>query len=162
VVLGRHRADVVTPNGIVVEFQNAALPAGQVAAREDFYGPMVWVVNAVEAFNDGRLSLRDKDGCQTFRCKQPRKWITLCQRRVVLDLGGGRMLRVKKIHAESKFAGWGYRLTVAEFRGWLLGASEVDGLRAVERGVAGVARPVSKPKPVPVDAVYDGSDCPVR
>lgn len=40
-----HRADVITPTGIVVEIQNSPMPDGERRSREAFYGNMVWVVN---------------------------------------------------------------------------------------------------------------------
>jgi competence protein CoiA len=40
-----HRADVVTPTGIVVEIQNSPISDTERKSREAFYGNMVWVVN---------------------------------------------------------------------------------------------------------------------
>jgi competence protein CoiA len=41
----RHIADVKTPAGTVLEFQNSAMPSLELAAREGFYGNMLWIVN---------------------------------------------------------------------------------------------------------------------
>jgi len=43
-----HRADVKTKEGIVLEFQNSSISYSDIAEREDFYGNMLWVVNAEE------------------------------------------------------------------------------------------------------------------
>lgn len=44
-VIGRHRADVKTPKG-VIEFQASCISASDIQERENFYGRMVWVVKA--------------------------------------------------------------------------------------------------------------------
>lgn len=42
----KHIADVRTPNGMVVEFQNSPMAPEELRSREQFYGKMLWVVNA--------------------------------------------------------------------------------------------------------------------
>lgn len=58
----KHIADVKTDSGMVIEFQHSFLKAEERAAREQFYGKMVWVV-------DGRRRKRDAD--QLLRCIGP-------------------------------------------------------------------------------------------
>lgn len=41
-----HRADVKTKEGIVLEFQNSSISYSDIEKREEFYGNMLWVVNA--------------------------------------------------------------------------------------------------------------------
>jgi competence protein CoiA len=41
----KHIADVKTPSGTVLEFQNSAMPPQELHAREQFYGSMLWIVN---------------------------------------------------------------------------------------------------------------------
>jgi competence CoiA-like predicted nuclease len=41
-----HRADVMTSSGLVVEFQNSFISAGEIRERERFYQKMIWVINA--------------------------------------------------------------------------------------------------------------------
>jgi hypothetical protein len=43
VVMSNHRADVVLPGGTVVELQSRYLGAADIAAREAFYGDMIWL-----------------------------------------------------------------------------------------------------------------------
>lgn len=45
VTIDIHRADISTPHGII-EFQNSPLSAEEIRTREEFYGRMIWVVNA--------------------------------------------------------------------------------------------------------------------
>jgi hypothetical protein len=47
-----HRADVRTPHGLVIEFQYSHLDPLERAAREHFYGNMVWVVNGTRLKRD--------------------------------------------------------------------------------------------------------------
>jgi competence protein CoiA len=41
----KHVADVRTPSGMVLEFQNSTMPPEELHAREKFYGKMLWIVN---------------------------------------------------------------------------------------------------------------------
>jgi len=53
-VIGDHRADVLTPKG-VIEFQKSTISTKTICEREQFYGRMVWVVDA-SGFNLERSS----------------------------------------------------------------------------------------------------------
>lgn len=44
----KHIADVQTPNGVVIEFQNSPISTSTIKIREAFYKNMIWVVNANE------------------------------------------------------------------------------------------------------------------
>lgn len=48
----RHRADVKTETGLVLEFQYSALSEAERASREEFYTRMVWVVHANRRLRD--------------------------------------------------------------------------------------------------------------
>jgi competence protein CoiA len=48
----RHVADVMTENGLVIEFQHSHLPSQERAAREGFYRNMLWVVDGMRLKND--------------------------------------------------------------------------------------------------------------
>lgn len=41
-----HIADVKTPKGVVLEFQNSPMDLQEMRSRESFYRNMVWIVNA--------------------------------------------------------------------------------------------------------------------
>lgn len=45
VAMGPHRADIRNASGLVVELQNSIISATDIAARESFYGRMVWLIN---------------------------------------------------------------------------------------------------------------------
>jgi len=55
VVIGKHRADIKTPHG-VVEFQASSIGSTEVKERENFYGKMIWVVKADMFDLEARLS----------------------------------------------------------------------------------------------------------
>jgi len=55
VTIGKHRADVKTPSG-VIELQNSSLSSGAIHKREEFYGRMLWIVNA-EKFKDNLIPI---------------------------------------------------------------------------------------------------------
>lgn len=117
VVMGSHRADIVTPSGMVVELQRKALSHAEVAEREEFYGRMIWIVDSVdpatkyaeyrkahqeawaivqsgacglESLPDepkSGLDLRSKGSHYTFRWKHPRKWVSYPAKPTYLDCG---------------------------------------------------------------------------
>jgi hypothetical protein len=47
-----HIADVRTPAGLVIEFQRSTITSEEVAARQAFYGRMIWVVDGCRGFAD--------------------------------------------------------------------------------------------------------------
>lgn len=78
-----HRADIVTPDGWVVELQTTFLPADTIAARERFYGQrMVWLYRAEPWL--GRLHF----GKRGFWWKHGAKSMATHQRPVYWDTGG--------------------------------------------------------------------------
>jgi competence protein CoiA len=127
IVMGNHRADIRTHDGTVVELQHSSISVVEIREREDFYGRMVWIFDATDAVGDNRLNVRRRtgQGYVTFRWKHPRKTLGACRRPVLLDLGGGRLLRVKKIHLASPCGGWGMLTTHADIRSWMNAGSRV-------------------------------------
>lgn len=43
-----HRADVKTPSGVTLEFQNSPIGVEEIASRNNFYKKIVWVVNGLK------------------------------------------------------------------------------------------------------------------
>lgn len=120
VVLGRHRADILTPTGTVVELQHSSIPTEQIIAREEFYGHrMIWIFDAAEAYESNRLNLRNRKDYVSFRWKHPRKTIGVCRRPVYLDLGNGAVLHVRKFHPEAPSGGWGHLGYKTELQAWM-------------------------------------------
>jgi hypothetical protein len=126
VVIGSHRADIVTASGGVVEIQHSPITAAVIAAREEFYGSrMAWIFDATRAditmadvrasrygvcgcdpgtcsggWGPGRcrvmLEKSAEPGVRMFRWRHPRRSVSACRRDVLLDLGDGRVLRVTR------------------------------------------------------------------
>jgi|GEM_PF-5101003 len=42
----RHIADILTSDGVVIEFQNSAISSSTISIRERFYEKIIWVINA--------------------------------------------------------------------------------------------------------------------
>lgn len=119
VVIGPHRADIVTSSGWVVELQHSSISTDDIRARERHYNRMVWVFDAREAVEECRLIIRreqKKPGTyRTFRWKHPRKSLVACLRPVFLDLGEDYMLRLGKIYPKAPCGGWGHLVTKESF-----------------------------------------------
>jgi len=52
-----HRADALSSCGKVIEFQHSTISAYEIEEREQFYGNMVWVLDARSAYGNSRICL---------------------------------------------------------------------------------------------------------
>ncbi|WP_107081617.1 competence protein CoiA family protein [Streptomyces sp. SBT349] len=140
VPMGTHRADLVSANGAVVELQHSSL-SDEIAAREAHYGAMNWLFDAREAYWSNRLILRPgrDDSYVSFRWKQPRRSITYCARPVLLDLGQGQVLHVKKIYAGPPCGGW-----ATSTRPWTSGDGSPPASGHIPRSSTGTAYPICR------------------
>jgi competence CoiA-like predicted nuclease len=102
-----HRADARMKNGTVIELQHSNISVDKIEEREIFYGNMIWVFDAIDAFEKERFDLRIKEGHQTFRWKHARKSVAYARKPVRLDLGSGWVMDLKKMSKESPVGGWG-------------------------------------------------------
>lgn len=87
-----HRADAVTPSGVVVEFQHSAISSYDIELREQFYGNMIWVLDATVPFRTSRIALCHefpKSGSQfcRFRWLHRKTSFDLATSQIFLDLG---------------------------------------------------------------------------
>lgn len=96
--IGNHRADILTASNCVIELQHSGITVDDIAAREAHYGDrMLWIFDAREACRSGRIQLRSGGGISfEFRWEQPRRSIRRCRRDVMLDLGDGLLLGIKR------------------------------------------------------------------
>lgn len=78
---GPHRADIVGNDGVVVELQHSSISAEDIAAREAFYGNMVWLFDATERF------AYVNQGDRAFFSFGKTKHLELCKKPVFLDFG---------------------------------------------------------------------------
>ena len=79
VIIGKHRADILTSGGWAVELQDSNLSPDEIQEREHYYTQrttgMLWVFNAEDAYASGRLNLRPRTvKCPQCRCAVPRNY----------------------------------------------------------------------------------------
>jgi hypothetical protein len=106
IVMGPHRADVLGPLGVVVEFQNSPISPEVIREREEFYQKMIWIVNA-ESFCD-RLSFtqifeNDELNLSYFSWAFPRKSWFKAEKAVFLDLGNKSVKVEQKVKIEEYY-----------------------------------------------------------
>lgn len=81
VVRAPHRADIVGNRAVVVELQHSSINGEDIAAREAFYGDMVWLFDATERF------AYSKSGEKGFFSLGHAKHLAQCTKPVFLDFG---------------------------------------------------------------------------
>jgi len=84
VIIGKHRADIKTKNGIVIELQHSSISSEDIIEREQFYKNMIWILDG-ETFGKG-FDLRNKKGVITFRWKNPPKSWWISNKQIYIDL----------------------------------------------------------------------------
>lgn len=52
----KHIADIRTPNNLVLELQNSSISSTTIKIRENFYGKMIWLINANKFKDNFRIS----------------------------------------------------------------------------------------------------------
>ncbi|MFD7161177.1 hypothetical protein ACFV9C_41795 [Kribbella sp. NPDC059898] len=106
----------------MVELQHSSISAEDIAKREAHYGRgMVWLFDARRNFQREHLNLRrgDNGDYVKFQWKQARRSILECRRTVLLDLGQGLVLSVKKKYAGPPVRGWGHLFHTTDVWSWL-------------------------------------------
>ncbi len=81
VVRKPHRADIVGEGGTVIELQHSSIDPDTIAAREAFYGDMVWLFDATHRFRYFR------SGPRAFFTMGQHKHIPFCKEPVYFDFG---------------------------------------------------------------------------
>lgn len=114
VVIGQHRADLVLPNGAVVELQHSTISGKTIGDRESYYAAatgrsMCWVFDATES-KDFRLSVNLDSGAATWACR--RRDVRQCRERAFIDSGlavdGGFAMMVsrERVYSSKAIADW--------------------------------------------------------
>jgi hypothetical protein len=132
VVIGEHRADIRTAEGLVIELQHSPLAPALIAEREAFYGNMVWLFDA-RAFE---LALYPNAAEVSFVWRRPRRSLLSVQKPMYWDLGDGFALFVKELTQESPlggFGGHGVLLDTACWASQLFGNSGLSSLHEAAR-----------------------------
>jgi competence protein CoiA len=132
----KHRADIVTRNGTVIELQHSSISVDEIEKREKFYGKIIWLFdvreccpkpkysdNGVEPIIENkkeiRLRIRAKDDIHTFRWCHPRKSIAYAKANVYLDVGRNEIFGLKKMYLGKRCGGWGLLKPKSFFVDWL-------------------------------------------
>lgn len=87
----RHRADILTPKGWVVELQHSSLDARAIAERETFYGRVIWVFDM--AGKEERFTFNEREGWTGFRWRQGIRSLAGIRRPLYLDFGAWGLLQ---------------------------------------------------------------------
>jgi hypothetical protein len=125
----RHRADIVTASGIVVELQHSGLSTQQIMARENFYQKMIWLFDVRDCCKKRslekppRLSIRNRGDYYSFRWRHARQHIGRTDFKnipVYLDIGGERIFKLRQFHSSPPVGGWGYIAEKALIEQWLI------------------------------------------
>jgi len=100
VVMGQHRADIVTASGGVVEIQHSPISPEVIEAREAFYGErMAWIFDGTGAFKAGRVTVEagpdHVPDWDHLTWSHARRSIEACKRPVLVDLGDGTVLHLQ-------------------------------------------------------------------
>lgn len=82
---------------------------------------MVWLFDARRAYETQRLTLRRGNSADyvSFRWKHLRRSVLSCNRTVLLDLGEGLLLRIKKLYPGPPYGGWGHIFETVDVWAWL-------------------------------------------
>ena len=103
----KHRADICTPKGIVIELQHSPISPDEISEREQFYGEMIWLFDVQIPYDDDYLEFRDKRDYYSFRWKHPRKHLAYVQKLSYWDIGIGGLFLLKKMYPSAPCGGWG-------------------------------------------------------
>ena len=107
-----HVADVLLPDGIVIEFQHSPISPVDIAKREEFYQRVIWVLDVKDAAD--RFNFRQEGNEIKFKWDLPRSSFEHSAAPVILDFGDGRMFSVSR-WSIGCFFGWGKFSTRDEF-----------------------------------------------
>jgi len=105
-----HRADAVLSDGRIFELQYSGISIREISEREEFYGKkLVWIFDAIDAYRNGRLKLRETRhyGKYAFAWKHPRISIAYATRNVFLDFGYGILFELDWMSKETPCGGKG-------------------------------------------------------
>lgn len=104
-----HRADIMLPDGTVIEFQHSPISQDEIAKREEFYGEkMAWMFDLTEAVKSERFTVNTTGNYHPFRWKHARVSVLYAKRKLYFDLSNGNVLDVRKLDFNSPVGGWGY------------------------------------------------------
>jgi len=106
-----HRADVYFKN-TVIEFQNSPIDSDTIKKREEFYGKMIWVINAETIYD--HFYIKEKDDYYTFKWSWVRKAWLSAKKPIIMDFGENYyQFIIKKLYENGN--GWGQYINLKEY-----------------------------------------------
>jgi len=132
IIVGQHRADVISERGWILEFQHCPLSVAEIREREQFYGTkLIWIADGKDCGKNFHFRKTQKHGPEltnrvpvTFRWKWPRKTWATARRPVFVDLDGELLLRIRWMSLSTPCGGWGILTPVSAFLGWALAGTK--------------------------------------
>ncbi len=115
----KHRADIMTENGRVIELQHSPISVDEILRRENFYDKMIWLFDLRGCYNSNRFKIYREDDYYTFCWIHGRKTISYCKKPVYFDLGYGKIFRLKSMYLSPPCRGWGLVQETGFFIDWL-------------------------------------------
>lgn len=109
----RHRADIVSREGTVIELQHSPISIAMIRERELFYEDMFWVFDMAHAKHAFRRLAASSATVVSFKWSHPRWSLIACQKPFYFDYGTKKMLCVTKL-ASTGF-GTGYYVDRDDF-----------------------------------------------
>lgn len=91
----KRRADVMLENKLVIEIQNSSINASEIQAREKFYGKIIWLFNAIDAYNNDRITYFNNE----YTWQRPRASIIKCHAPVFIALSENLIMQIISINS---------------------------------------------------------------
>ncbi len=112
VIIGKHRADIKTKNGLIIEVQNSPISPEKIIDRENFYKNMIWILNG-KTIADNFL-IRNKKGILTFRWKNPLKSWWFANKPIYIDFSDTQIEKWKSFSEQNESGYWEYAGEIKE------------------------------------------------
>lgn len=90
-------ADVMLPNGLVIECQHSSIDGNEIKDREEFYQDMIWYFDASGPVEKGTLKYTGKN----YEWVSPRLSLIHCTKPVLLDLGYQNIVYLQSFSRDS-------------------------------------------------------------
>jgi hypothetical protein len=91
----KRRADVMLENKLVIEIQNSPIGVYEIKNREIFYGKIVWLFNGIDAYNNNRIKINNKQ----YEWRNPRESIIKCNAPVFIALSENKIMQILNIES---------------------------------------------------------------
>jgi len=104
----RHRADIKTDRGLVIELQHSSISTDEIRERERFYDNMVWIFDQIDASTLGSISFTERNSKNMgtyfyINWKHPRKTMKYLTKKTYLDICDGLMPYSSNMFLLNKF-----------------------------------------------------------